>query len=194
MPTLSPELYLSLALGASLSTGHLVIDPPLSPPAVAPFVISGYAPSARAALGVHQGRWDVEIGLGPLARWQQSRQNTGPGYDTSGYNLTAYEADVRARCWLTVSSKVSLYGEAGVAMIRWRTEQWRYSSTPYVCEGCNWAGGWVPSDGYRLAPQLGLGLGIAISSKWTATVGATQTLGYTGFSTLQAVVGMRYTF
>ena len=183
---MSPEFYLSIFLGASFSHGLLIADPPGSPENSLPFKTANYEPVGRAAIGASMGNWGLEIGAGNLAKRQQSRQFTGadPEGDTSGFNYTLLEADVRARYRFGLGGKWEGYGEVGIALIRWRSEQW---------QPARW--GWVSKSGYQLAPQVGAGIGYALSPAWSIGAGATYTPAISDLpSVWQMGAGLRYTF
>jgi opacity protein-like surface antigen len=185
------QLYLSILFGASFSQGALQLDSPLAPPNSGALTVANYAPVARAAMGMHLNDWDFEVGIGALARWQESRVHTSP--DTTGYNINQAEVDLRLRHWWQPTERWGVYGEGGVAFVRTKINQWIYTDTPFLGEGHGWNGNWVPQESWNVAPQLGVGVGYTIDEHWKITGGATWTFGQ-DLNVGQYMIGGRYTF
>lgn len=109
--------------------------------------------------------------------------------------MTAGEIDLRARYWF-LPGKFKLYAEGGVARVQWETAHWKYLAHPIQCD-CSrngWPGDWFPNSGTAFSPQLGAGIGYELSQHWLITAGATGTLGFDNFNTVQIGAGLRYTF
>ena len=179
--------YIAIAVGIALSRGPLEADGPNMP--IAPtstLSAHNFMPTGRLAVGLHKDSWDIELGSGPLSKRQISRDG---GQDVSGYNINESEWDVRARYWLPVSGNFSVYGEGGAAAVRWTAARWTWASSEWPC-----GGGWVSTQGWAVAPQIGLGAGYDLSKKWKLTAGATQTFNANNVDTLQVMVGTRYSF
>jgi opacity protein-like surface antigen len=178
-------LYLSLTGGESFATSELQPDPPGTPYSWAPFKTNGSTePTIRAAIGLHFGRFDVELGAGDLGRYSQSRDLSvcGSGCDVTGYGIMFHEIDLRGRYWQPITSKLSAYGELGIARVTFDQEQWSYP-----------AWGFVSAQGTDIAGQYGAGLGYQLSPHWSVQGGALFTPVH-GVNVWNWNVGVRYEF
>lgn len=109
--------------------------------------------------------------------------------------MTAGEVDLRARYWF-LPGKFKLYAEGGIARVQWETAHWKYLAHPVQCDCARngWPGDWFPNSGTSFSPQLGAGIGYEINRNWMVTAGATGTLDFNNFNTVQIGAGLRYNF